>query len=144
MLSFGDELHDRTAALIEDVGRLHLVSAIGYAVKDVDLLRKNRASLAAGPWRYLELDGADDLARSQLVEAWSAEHLVIMLPERLPRALIELVRAFADERPTVDLGDMIKRERRLDQSLVLLVYGAYEPELIPPDLRRVICWEFVP
>ena len=143
MLSFADELATKVAALIEDVGALHLVSAVGFAAEDDALFRDNRRHLSRGPWRYVEMH-QDPEAREQLDAGWDAEKLVVLLPEPLPRSLIELVRAFSDKRIEVDLGDMRKRKRREDQSLVLLVNGAPDSDRIPPDLRPVACWEFVP
>ncbi len=143
MLSFADELKDRVVRLLDDVEALHLVAAVGFLADDPELYAQNRSELARGPWRYLELTDDEAAARGLLEEGWNEPRLVILSPDKRPRALLELVRAFVDRRDQVDLGDFVKRTRSRAQSLVLLVNGAPQSERIPPELRHVPCWEFV-
>lgn len=144
MLAYGTELQRRVATMLEDVGALALVSGIGFDSDDDALLAENLRAVREGGWRFVELPADKDGARLALAAAWREENVVVLVPHELPRALVELVRAFVDKREEVDLGDFEKRRRRPDQSLVLLVRGASTPERIPAPLRDVPCWEFVP
>ncbi|MEQ8276077.1 MAG: hypothetical protein RMA76_23925 [Deltaproteobacteria bacterium] len=144
MLAYPTELKTRIVQLLEDVGPLALVSGIGFDADDEGLLADNLRAVREGGWRFVELPAEPDGARLALVGAWREEAVVVLVPDALPRPLIELVRAFIDKRDEVDLGDFEKRRRRADQSLVLLVKGASMPEHVPAPLRHVPCWEFLP
>src|SRR4051794_23162788 len=101
MLTHRDELRDRLAALVADLGGLHTVTAIGF--EEGDRARVDEALSRVqdeASWGFVDLRGASRAAAAKVL----AEHLddgvlvVTVRPEALPRSFENLVGACIDKR----------------------------------------------
>jgi hypothetical protein len=146
VLSYTEELRDRVERLLEDVGPLHTVSALGFSDA-----RPERVSACLGAvgsdrrWRFVDLrDRSKDDAQKQLAGALNAEVLVVVTRcDRVPEPLRGVVSAFVDKSKALDLGTGDAVPRRSGQSLVLVCEGCNEIAGAARELVRVPYWEFI-
>ncbi|MCB9648956.1 MAG: hypothetical protein H6730_20500 [Deltaproteobacteria bacterium] len=145
-LTYPQELHDRLATLLEDVGPLHTVSGLGVEERDPVMLSKNLDALRDDAWSVVDLRtrGPEDAVRA-LRFAWRAPVLVpVVRAEEPPQAVLRLVDAMVDRRADVELEPLKPEGRTKGQSVVVVVVGASEMARVPAALREIAYWDFVP
>lgn len=138
------ELVQRVAALLEDVGRLATMSAVGFDDLDAARVAAAYAELAAGPWAFVDLSGAsEEVSRAGVISVWDREVVVLAVTQPGSFAVGQVLRAVLDRAPAVDLGDGEWRPLRKGQSWVLVFRGADEEPALPIPLRRIPYWDFI-
>jgi hypothetical protein len=145
-LTHPSELHDRLATLLEDVAPLCTVSGLGVEERDPVMLSKNLENLRDVAWSVVDLRSRppEDAVRA-LRFAWGAPVLVpVVRAEAPPQAVLRLVDAMVDRRPEVELEPLKPERRTAAQSVVVVVVGADDLAQVPPALREIPYWDFVP
>jgi hypothetical protein len=148
MISYETELEDRVKQLVEDVGPLASVSLLGFVESD----RKKadaairRLGASEETWCFLDLRAVKPEDTKIALESKISEPLLVLATrhDRLARPIINLVRAFVDKEPRVELGDYVALDRPKGQSMVLIVDGAAAHASLPNELRRVPYEEYLP
>jgi hypothetical protein len=143
LLSYTEELRDRIAGLLADVGPLHTVSAVGFAESRADRVAASLGAVSSDQrWRFVDMRAGGDA--KELAAALAGDVVVVATKcNQVPSALRGVVHAFVDARDALDLGDGAPKARRPSQSLILVCEGCTEIGAAARELTRVPYWEFI-